>query len=64
MYFLFAWDHKKEILKREKRKKFSMVQSLKLKKNILITGGNSRFCKYLNLTYQNIILFFYYKKIF
>ena len=41
-----------------------MVQSLKLKKNILITGGNSRFCKYLKSDLSKYNTFFTTKKYF
>jgi len=41
-----------------------MVQPLKLKKNILITGKNSRFCKHLKLDLINFNTFFTTKKDF
>ena len=41
-----------------------MVQSLILKKNILITGANSRFCKYLKSDLMNYKTFFTTKKNF
>lgn len=41
-----------------------MVQSLKLKNNILITGGNSRFCKFLKSDLSNFNTFFTTKEKF
>ena len=56
--FLFAWNHKKEIFKKEKKliNKNKWFAHIKLQMKIIFTGGNGRFGKIFqtNTKLQNI----------
>ena len=62
MCLSFAWDHKNEILNKEKNFKVNGFHMLKYKNRIVFTGGTGRFAKVFKSKQNKTKLTFYFPK--